>query len=111
MCNGRRGPILIGMRTTPANQDYGGPALQTLGRPLLEGCPVSPITIEHHRSASACCMECESAWAADGWVSVLAVLARAAEHAIETGHAVAEHVADDAVIHPMATTIRSGETR
>src|SRR5947207_2543921 len=31
MCNGRRGPILIGMRTTPANQDHGGPALQTLG--------------------------------------------------------------------------------
>ena len=48
-------------------------------------------------------MECESAWAADGRVSVLAVLAAAAEHAIVTGHTVAEHVADDAVIHPMAS--------
>jgi hypothetical protein len=64
---------------------------------------VSPITIDHHRSASACCCECESAWHTSGPVSVLAVLAAAAGHAIETGHTVAEHVADDAVVHPMTT--------
>jgi hypothetical protein len=45
-------------------------------------------------------MECEAAWHTSGRVSVLAVLAAAAEHAIGTGHTVAEHVADDAVVHP-----------
>jgi len=62
---------------------------------------VSPITITHHRTADACCMECETAWAAGGQITVLAVLSAAAEHAIETGHTVAEHVADDAVVHPV----------
>ena len=46
-------------------------------------------------------MECETAWAAGGQITVLAVLSAAAEHAIETGHTVAEHVADDAVVHPV----------
>jgi hypothetical protein len=67
---------------------------------------VSPITIDHHKSASACCMHCETGWATSGVVSVLAVLAAAAEHAIVTGHTVAEHVADDAVVHPLSASIR-----
>jgi D-tyrosyl-tRNA(Tyr) deacylase len=61
---------------------------------------MSPITIEHHRSAQASCRDCPTAWAAGDHLSVLAVLAQAAEHALETGHTVAEHVADDAVVHP-----------
>ena len=61
---------------------------------------MSPITIEHHRSATASCRDCATWWAAGDRVSVLAVLAQAAEHAIEFGHTVAEHVADDAVVHP-----------
>jgi len=65
---------------------------------------VSPITIDHHKSAQACCMNCETAWATSGLVSVLAVLVAAAEHAIVTGHTVAEHVTDDAVVHPLAIT-------
>jgi hypothetical protein len=70
---------------------------------------VSPITIEHHRSATASCRDCGTTWDATGWLTVPAVLAQAAEHAIETGHTVAEHVADDAVVHPMATTnLREG---
>jgi ABC-2 type transport system ATP-binding protein len=31
MSKGRRGPILIGMNTTPASHDHGGPAVQTVG--------------------------------------------------------------------------------
>ena len=68
---------------------------------------MSPITIDHHRTASAVCMECETAWATSGLVSVLAVLAAAAEHAIVTGHTVAEHVADDAVVHPVSFAART----
>ena len=62
---------------------------------------MSPITIEHHRTASASCRGCETSWAAGDWTSVGAVLAAAAEHAIQFGHTVAEHVADDAVVHPV----------
>ena len=70
---------------------------------------MSPITIEHHRTATASCRDCGTSWAAGDHVSVLAVLAQAAEHALGTGHTVAEHVADDAVVHPLATTdLREG---
>jgi len=61
---------------------------------------VSPITIEHHRSASAQCQGCDTAWHAGDALSVLAVLSQAAEHAMEYGHTVAEHVADDATVRP-----------
>jgi hypothetical protein len=52
-------------------------------------------------------MNCETAWATSGLVSVLAVLAAAAEHAIVTGHTVAEHVTDDAVVHPLGEISRA----
>jgi len=64
---------------------------------------VSPITIEHHRSASARCQGCDTSWHAGDALSVLAVLTEAAEHAMESGHTVDEHVADDAVVHPLTT--------
>jgi hypothetical protein len=65
---------------------------------------MTPVTIDHHRSATACCRDCPATWATGVWVTVAAVLAAGAEHAIVTGHTVAEHVADDAVVHPLATT-------
>ena len=46
-------------------------------------------------------MECPAAWYGGGPVTVLAVLSAAAEHALESGHTVAEHIADDAVVHPL----------
>jgi hypothetical protein len=61
---------------------------------------VPAITIEHHKTATASCRDCDTSWAAGDWTTVPAVLAQAAEHAIGRGHTVAEHVADDAVVHP-----------
>jgi len=68
---------------------------------------VSPITIDHHRSAHACCRDCRAVWVTDDVTTVMAVLAGAAEHALETGHTVAEHVADDAVVHPLEPTMNT----
>jgi hypothetical protein len=61
---------------------------------------MSPIIIEHHRTATATCRGCDTSWHAGDAVSVLAVLTQAAEHAIEYGHTVAEHVTDDATVRP-----------
>lgn len=72
---------------------------------------MSPITIDHHRSADAACCGCEAAWHAGGAVSILAVLCAAAEHALETGHTVTEHVTDDAVICPLEPTMNARERR
>lgn len=62
---------------------------------------MSVITIDHHRSAHACCTNCPDQWRTSEDMRVEAVLSRAAEHAIMTGHTVTEHTVDDAVVHPL----------
>ena len=61
---------------------------------------MSAITIDHHRTAYAHCQDCPEHWRTGPGTLVEAVLARAAEHAITTGHTVTERVADDIVVHP-----------
>ena len=68
---------------------------------------MTPITIDHHRTADAACCGCEAAWHGGGPVAIMAVLSAAAEHALETGHTVTEHIADDAVVHPLEPTMNT----
>ena len=72
---------------------------------------MSPITIEHHKSATAACRGCETSWHAGDQMSVLAVLAQVAEHAMETGHTVASRAVDDAIVHPEGTYGRAAAAR
>lgn len=61
---------------------------------------MTPIVIDHHRTAYAHCTGCVTVWATDQATDVPALLSAAAEHAMVTGHTVAEHIADDATVHP-----------